>query len=104
MQEFTLVSSSTAARPVLKPSLLTLRTPHLKFLHYEMFDHVWADVNVIEISKIANSIENVNFQAKLGMYVITTKNHSVFWNMHKLTLLDLSQNSFETLPPAVFKN
>ena len=104
LQKFKLFSGSAATTHVLKPSLLTLRTPRLKVLHYESFDHVLPDLNVRELSKIANSIENVNFQAKLGMYQITLKNHSVFWNMHKLTLLDLSQNLFDTLPPAVFKN
>ena len=104
LQEFKLVSNGAAARHILKPSLLTLRTPRLEILHYESFDHIWSDCNVLELSKIAKSIENVHFQAKLGMYEITLKNHSVFWNMYKLTLLDLSQNLFETLPPAVFKN
>ena len=104
LQEFQLVSSSTAARHILRPTLLTLRTPRLKVLHYESFNHIGFDFNVLELSKIANSIENVNFQAKLEMYEITLKNPSVFWNMYKLTLLDLSQNVFETLPPAVFKN
>ena len=102
LQEFTLLSNSAVDR--LKPAFLTLDTPHLKYLHYEMFYHVSADLNAMQLLNIAKSIENVNFQAKLGMYQITLKNHSVFWNMHKLTLLDLSQNLFDTLPPAVFKN
>ena len=71
LQEFKLVSSGTAARHILKPTLLTLRTPRLKVLHYERFDHIWSDFNVLELSKMANSIEKVYFQAKLGMYEIT---------------------------------
>ena len=103
LQDFTLVSNSATVK--LKPTVLTLDTPHLKYLHYEMFDyHVTADVNAMELLKIAKSIKNVHFQAKLMIYEITFNKHSVFWNMHKLTLLDLSQNSFETLPPTVFKN
>ena len=101
--EFSLVSSSGSSG--MKPTLLTLNTPHLKVFNYKMSDyHVFSDSNAMELSKVRKSIQTVCLQAELVLDELTFMNHSVFWDMPKLTLLDLSQNALSTLPPALFKN
>ena len=101
--KFSLVSSSGSSG--MKPTLLTLNTPHLKVFNYKMSDyHVFSDSNAMELSKVRKSIQTVCLQAELVLDELTFMNHSVFWDMPKLTLLDLSQNALSGLPPAVFKN
>ena len=84
---------------------LTLNTPNLKEFSFRSLDQSVCRLNTTELFTVAQSIENVNIQASLHIREIKGyKQPSLFSDKYKLIFLDLSYNSFNNLPSAVFKN
>ena len=81
---------------------LTLNTPNLKDFSFRNLDQSMCSLNMTELFTAAQSIENVTIQGGLFVDDIRDKRPSVFSD--KLIFLDLSKNSFQYLPSAVFKN
>ena len=97
LEEFTLLAGAYKID-------LTLNTPNLKEFSFFSIDQSAYRLNTTELFTVAESIEKVNIHAGLQIYDIKDKAQSAFSEKYKLKFLDLSSNSFNNLPSAVFKN
>ena len=84
---------------------LTLNTPNLKEFSFRLVNQRDCLLDTTELFTVAKSIESVTIQAGLRIDDIKGyKSPSAFSDKYKLIFLDLSKNSFNNLPSAVFKN
>ena len=97
LQEFTLLAGTYATN-------LTLNTPNLKEFSFRNLDHSVSLLDTVELFTVAKSIEKVNTNAGIHIEYIKNKGQSAFSDTYILKFLNLSKNSFNNLPSAVFEN
>ena len=97
LQEFTLLAGTYQTD-------LTLNTPNLKEFSFRSLDESLCQLNTTELFAVAQAIEKVNICAGLWLSDVKGKGPSAFSDKYKLIFLDLSKNSFHSLPSAVLKN
>ena len=97
LQEFTFFPGSDYTS-------LTLNTPNLKEFSFTNVDLRASPLFTLGLFTVAKSLEKSNYSCWYGHDDIMYKGQTVFSDMYKLNILNLSKNSFDNLPSAVFKD